>query len=48
MFDLLAAGFLLFTVVMVLGTFFLGFLNWREERNPPSATAKLAKRTDHP
>ena len=31
MFDLLAAGFLLFTILMVLFFMYLGFLHWREE-----------------
>lgn len=33
MFYYLAAGFLLFTVVMVSFALFLGFLEWRDNRN---------------
>ncbi len=32
MFYLLAAAFLAFTVVMVLFFFFMGFLEWRDNR----------------
>lgn len=31
-YNLLAAGFLLFTVVMVLFFFYMGILQWREDR----------------
>ena len=32
-FSLLAAGFLIFTAVMVLFFFFMGILQWRENRS---------------
>ena len=32
MFDLMAAGFLGFSAVMVLFFFFMGLLNWRDNR----------------
>ena len=42
-YNLLAAGFLFGTIIMVAVTFFMGYLHWKEERLLP-APVKPAKR----
>lgn len=34
-YNLLAAAFLFGTIIMVAGTFFMGYLHWKEERRQP-------------
>ncbi len=35
-YNLLAAAFLFGTIIMVAGTFFMGYLHWKEERLLPN------------